>query len=273
MNKRLLGLVASLVLAGVGTFFLVSYVNQADERAAADETRVEVLVVDEFVARGSPADDITGAVRTVLMPEKLQAAGSVATLADLEGRVASVDLLPGEQLLETRFVTPEILETETKVEVPGGHLQVTLSLEPERALGGRLIPGSKVAVVASFSQNAGLVDAVLVPAPILPGFGDDETEAAGTTDGDAPTATHVILHKQLVTNMQIERLLKDADDAEKAGVELAPTGNLLVTLAVTPADLEDLIFATEHGTVWLAQEPADAPEIGTRIVTRETIFR
>ena len=266
MNKRLIGVILAILLAGAGTFFLVSYVDQAEERVLAEEERVPVLLVTDTIARGSTADEIGSRVRTALVPAKVQAAGSVASLADLEDRVAAVDLLPGEQVLADRFVDPDVLQTETKVEIPAGMLEVALSLSPERALGGRLLPGSTVALVASCE-----------PFTIQgsePGE-EEEGEGDGAVSGavlKTPNTSHVILHKVLVTNVQVERVPTESADDE-AGYDLAPTGNLLITLALSAPDLEKAVFASEHGTVWLAGEPEGTPEDGTRIQTRETIYR
>ena len=37
----------------------------------------------------------------------------------------------------------------------------------------------------------------------------------------------------------------------------------MVTLAVTAADAEKVVYAAEHGTIWLSNEPTDAVATGT----------
>ncbi len=278
MSRRVLGLIASVALAAAGTFVLLAYVNGADERAAAGEEVVAVLIVAEPIDRGTAAADLGDLVKSTLVPAKVRAEGAVADVADLEG-VAAVDLAPGEQVLASRFVPVNDLETEAKVEVPEGLLQVTVSLSPERAVGGRLRPGSTVGVLASFepfdfnaTEPGGApedqpVEIVLETEP--------EEEAEPATKLRTPNSTHIVLHKVLVTNVQIERLPAETatPDVEQSNLELAPTGNLLVTLAVSAPDAEKVVFAAEHGTVWLAAEPAEADETGTTIQTRGTIYR
>ena len=53
MSKRWMGVAASVVLALVGAFLLVRYVQGADERALEGEETVEVLVVTAAVDRGT----------------------------------------------------------------------------------------------------------------------------------------------------------------------------------------------------------------------------
>ena len=271
MRKRVLGVVLSIALAGVGVFLTLAYVNKAEERAVAAEETVEVLVVENTIVAGERAQDIGGRIKAVLVPAKVQAAGSVASLADLEGKVAAVDLQPGEQVLESRFITEEELVENVGLQIPEGLLEVTIAVAPDRALGGELQPGDMVAVVASFEPFQ--VQAI-EPGEIEEFFGatveDDENRNLRT-----PNTSHIILHKILVTYTAQERLPAptDREDAAEEGVELAPTGNLLVTMAMSAPDVERVVFSAEHGTVWLAREPANASESGTQIQTRGTIYR
>lgn len=251
MKRRLVGLVASVALATVGTFALISYVQSAKDEALAGEQLVDVLVVDQPVAKGTPAAAIGGLVKTIQVPVKAKAAGSVASLAPLKDLVAGVDLVPGEQVMAPRFVTAQVATG--VAEVPPDKLRVTVSLDPTRAVGGRVRVGDRVAVVASLTMGA---------------------------EGAATETTHVLLHKVVVADVQAEQKLPEAEPvpgAAPAGSArraptLAPTGNLLVTLALDAPSVERVVFAAERGTLWLALEPAEAPEAGTKIVTPGNVF-
>ena len=261
--KRILGVVAAVLLAAVGTLFLVLYVKGAEERALAGEETVEVLVVAEPIEKGAPADAIAEAVIAERVPAKVRATGSVADLSDLQGRVASVDLMPGEQLVASRFLTPTQLEEEREVEMPEGLQEVTVSLEPQRAVGGQLSPGDTVGVLSSFEMQ------------------DDRTEeqvAAAETEQYQQylsDTTKKILHKVLVTKVQVEQLPQqsgEGDEPGASGPELAPTGNLLVTLAVDVPQVERIVFTAEHGMLWLTNEPEAANEDGSLLRTPENIY-
>jgi pilus assembly protein CpaB len=275
MNRKVIGLGLAIALAAAGTFVLVNYVRAAEDRVLAGEETVPVYIVSEAVRSGESAALLGNRITVEQVPAKVRASGSVTSLSQLEGQVAAVDLVPGEQLLASRFVTPEVFEDQDAIEVPAGLLEVSLSLEPERAGGGLLQPGDLVAVLASFD-----------PFTVDEGFDEsegefvlfsfaDEQEDQNARPQRTPNTTHVILHKVLVTSVQVERLPRETEraDAEATGVELAPTGNLLVTLATTASDLEKVVFGAEHGSIWLAFEPADAPEGDTQIQTRLTVYR
>lgn len=270
MNRKALGVIASVVMAAVGTFVVLSYVRSADERALAGQQAVEVLVVSETIEQGAAATDVTSRVESVLVPAKTRAEGSVSDLSELGDTVAAVDLVPGEQVVAQRFVATEALEAQQSVPIPSGYLQVTFSLSPDRALGGALVPGDMVAFVASFDP---FEVAAVEPGELV---GSSDPALDGRLTGlQTPNTSHIVLHKILVTNVQIEKLPapSEREDAEELSIELAPTGNLLVTLAMEAPDIETAVFTAEHGAIWLAWEPEDASEAGTRIQHRGIIYR
>lgn len=245
MNRPLPKLIAAAALAAIGTFLLVGYVSAAEDRALEGERLVNVLVASEPAAKGATVDELESSVRVERVPKKVRAADAIDSLQDVRGKVLAVDVVAGEQLLTSRFVAPEVAERGV---VPEGHLETTIGLAPERAVGGRLRPGDTVAVVASFTQAAA-----------------QEGEQAGAE------VTHVILHKVVVTGVQVEKVAATEDDSDE--VELAPTGNLLVTLALEAPSMERLVFAAEHGSIWLSLEPSGAAVEGTRPQTRATVLQ
>src|SRR5918993_2545260 len=103
MRRRLLAAFAALVLLFAGTVVLLAYVRGADARALAGVQTVEVLVADQVIPEGTPADGLTALVRTEVLPRKAAVDGGVTELDELRDLVATVDIQPGEQLLQSRF--------------------------------------------------------------------------------------------------------------------------------------------------------------------------
>lgn len=248
MRHRSLAMVGAIVLALIGTFTIVSYVQGADDRALAGESVVKVLVVQEQIPPGTPAVDLGDRVALEPVAEKVKADGAITNVKQLGSQVASATLVPGEQIVEARFVAASAYRASgTAVTVPEGLLQTTVALDPQRAVGGVLSPGAKVAAVASFTD---------------------------------PDQSSIILHKVLVTNVQLAEDQDDgstntdnADSSNQTKPGEAPTGQLLVTLALDAAAVERVVFAAEHGTLWLSLDPASASEEGTRIQDRGAIYQ
>jgi pilus assembly protein CpaB len=269
MDRKWIGVAISVVLAALGTFVLVQYVNGADDRALEGQETVDVLVVSDTIPRGSSIAEVGARVETKQVPVTAQAVGSVGTLSGLQGTVTAVDLVPGEQVLASRFITPQQFLEQEQYELPDDLLAVTLSLSPERAVGGELEPGDLVAVVASFApftiDGAEPSDAQLT----------EEEIATLAALPQTPNSSGIILHKAIVTNIQVEELPVEGSEesADLQGVELAPTGNLLVTMATTAPYVEKIVFTAEWGTVWLAIEGELSAEDLDQVQTRLLVYR
>ncbi len=256
MNRRVVGLIAALLLAVVGTFTIVVFVHGANARALDGQKTIDVLIVQKKIAAGTPADQLGGSVKTEAIIKKVEADGAVTDLKQLKGRVSSATLVPGEQLVQARFVDASTFRAAAVgVSVPSGLLETTIALDPERALGGLITPGSHVAVTASFDDH----------------------------NGD-PAQTHMILHNVLVTNVQMTQAADSktfassgsgntASSASDAKPGTAPGGRLFVTLALSAPASEQIVFATERGSLWLSNEPSGAPTTGTRIVSRSNALQ
>ncbi|MHA7208941.1 Flp pilus assembly protein CpaB [Arthrobacter sp. MDT1-65] len=248
MKNRIVSAVVAALLALVGTVLLVGYVNGAEQRAFAGTQTQDVLVVSTAVAAGTAAEDALLSTTTEAMPTKTIAEGAVTDPAQISGLVTTVDLVPGEQLLLSRFVDPANAAGPAAIEVPEGMQEVSILLEPQRMVGGRLSPGDTVGVFISL--------------------------ATGTVQSPIPV-THLTMHKVLITSIQglptaIEGEPVEGGTDDASGV---PANSLIVTVARTAPDVEKLVFAQEFGTIWLSKEPAEASEEGTRELTQEGIYR
>ena len=244
MRRRILAATAALVLLVAGTVVLLAYVRGADARALAGVRTTEVLVVDQVVPAGTPAADLTALVRTDVLPEKAALAGRVSDLDELAGQVATVDLQPGEQLLAARFAAPDSVGTADTVPVPAGLQEVSVLLEPQRAVGGRLAAGDLVGVLVSIG------------------------------DGKDTGRTGAVLHKVLITQVQGAPAAQEAEgDPETASSGSAtPTQSLIITMAVTAAQAEAVVYGIEHGSLWLSLESDEAATRDTGVLDAGAIY-
>jgi pilus assembly protein CpaB len=271
MSKRAIGLLVAVILALIGTVALVAFVAGAEERALEGEQLVEVYVVTELIAGGTSGDELEELVTVEEVPVKVRPDDAVDSLATLRGRVAAVDLQPGEQLLESRFVeVSEFTSREIGVQVPEDMVEVTVALDPERAVGGLLEPGQTVSVFASFEPfelTTFLVEIDGEEVVIPPAAGQD-------VEAETPNSTDLILHKVLVTAVQERPAAGSfgAEDGEVDRLTTAPEDQILVTLALPPNDAERVVFTAEFGLVWLAVERETVPDDIDSIKTRVNVY-
>jgi pilus assembly protein CpaB len=272
-KRKILGVIGALLLATIGTVALVAYVRDARDRAVAGEELVPVFRITRQVPAGTTAEDIGGFITADTIPEKVRPDDALVPPAEgddttdpygaVEGLVTAVDLVPGEVLLASRFVSPQTFERERNrvVDIPPELQEVTLSLTPERAAGGTVLPGDTVGVFASFDPfQISSVEPVLVDCFLIP------------NGGETPNSTHLILHKALVTKVQLEELPTVEENQDDEEVTLAPKQNLLVTIAVDTRGAERVVFAAEHGFVWMSNEPLTASEEPSQVETRISIY-
>ena len=246
MKTRLLGGIVALVLAVVGTLLLISYVQGSEARAQADLQPIDVLVVEKQIPQGSTLDQIKSAVKLTSLPSASVPNGALKSLDGLDGKVASADLVPGEPLLGVRLVDPTSLAAPGSVPVPAGMQEISVQLDAQRVVGGRIAAGDTVGVVALFAG-----------------------------DGPDGATAQQIFHKVLVTSVQRAATQNSASNqgsSEQANTQL-PTGQLLVTFARSDADAQKIAFAAEFGKLWLTKEPATATESAPAVIKKVELVK
>jgi pilus assembly protein CpaB len=257
VRRRLLAAAAALVLAAVGGTVLLAYARGADARAMAGLRTETVLVAADRIPAGTPATGLAKQVRSQVLPATAVVPGAVRSLAALGSQVTTTELEPGEQLLTARFGAASSLLAPGTVAVPPGDEEISLQLDPERAVGGRLAAGDHVGVFVSQS---------------LP---------------DSTVQTHAVLHHVLVTQVQGAVVPTTGAPAGASGTRTAAASSssgssgsssgssattVMVTLALTAQDAEAVVFGQEHGKVWLSLEPDAANTGGTTVVTQGNVY-
>lgn len=252
MKRRLLAAVLALVLALGGGVVLLRYVTGADRRAMAGMATTSVLVATAAIPAGTPADELAGMVKVRTLPQVAVADSAAHDLTSLAGKVSTADLAPGEQVLTTRFAAPDAVHLPP--ELPKGTQQVTVLLDPQRAVGGNLAAGDKVGVFLSTDfNNHPLTHLVASEVLVMNVVGGTSTAGTGSNDTAAG----------------------DGGSTGGKGGTAAAAGNggVTVTLAVATPLAERLVFAAEHGTVWLSKQNADTTDTGRSVITEGNLYR
>lgn len=258
MKSRLLAGAAAVVLAIVGAMLVISYASSADQRAVQNLEPVAVLVVKTAIPAGTPVESMAASVATEQLPGTAVSDSALQSLDGSKGKVAAVDLVPGEQLVAERLVEPEELKTQGSVKVPAALQEVSFKLEPDRVVGGRLSPGDHVGVFVSLDEGG------------LEAKADKET-------------TKLTVRKALVT--AIQRAPEPAPTAAPSPTASAdpnaadprdtalPVGSLMITVAVSDSDAAKIVFAAEYAKLWLSKEPTTAKDSGPRIIQRSEVYK
>lgn len=242
MNKKLVGVIAAVVMAIVGTGVLVLYVQGAEDRALEGEELVRVLTATAPIPAGTSAEQLVDLVEEEDVPVKVAPEGVISDLVSVSGLVTAVELVPGEVLLANRFVEAgNVVARGGSVEVPEGLLEVTVAMSQEQFIGGVPVPGNTVALIALGNRDDFIFQPndPLAQAPIDP--------ATGQPRDDDYKVSKIIIQQALVTNVQGNPLpVQAAEAATDPSQRVAPAeGSLLVTLAMEGPDAERLIYVRD----------------------------
>ncbi|MBT8159200.1 MULTISPECIES: Flp pilus assembly protein CpaB [Arthrobacter] len=256
MKSRLLAGSAAALLAVIGVILVFSYAQGADQRAVQNLSPVDVLVVKTAIPAGTPVNAMQASLTAEQLPKSAVPQTAVHSLNDSAGKVAAVDLVPGETLVSERLVAPDALQAPGDVKVPAGLQEVSFQLEPQRVVGGRIVPGDHVGIFISMSSGG--VDA----------------------KSDKPS-TELTIPKVLVTSVQ--RAPQTAASQQPAPAPSSgaanpsdtslPTGSLLLTVAVSDVDASKIVFAAEFEKIWLSKESLDAKDSGPTVIQPGGVYR
>jgi pilus assembly protein CpaB len=238
MKRRAVGVLVAVALTLVGTLMLVSYVRGAEDRAVAGEKLVDVLVVAQPVKKGTAASALSGKIKLERVPARVRPETAVTSLSSLRGLVATADLALGEPLVRGRFGKPNSLDVQGSIDTTN-LVKVAASFDLERALNGQIKLGDTLAAVIS-------------------------------TEKDGEPVTKVVLHQLpvvSVTGAVVAPSSEEGEDDAKATSSGGAGSKVTVTLAMTEAQAGQFIWGMEHGSIWLALEPAKADQSGTGTIT------
>jgi pilus assembly protein CpaB len=155
MQNRLLAIMIAIVLAVVSAMALVVYANSADRRAISEQSPVQVYVAREKIEQGETFAEATGKIRVASVPRRTVVEGAVRSLQQISDRVAAVDILPGEQLLDGRWVPREQFEGKNLLSLQAGFQAVSIQVDAMRQVSGFITPGNRVNVYVTLAGAGG----------------------------------------------------------------------------------------------------------------------
>jgi Flp pilus assembly protein CpaB len=242
MKTRIIGAIVALILAAVGAFVLVTYVRGADARAAEGAELSDVYIVQESIPEGTTGESVEEYVRVGTVPQRNLVDGYVTDLADLAGLVADAEILPGEQLVEARFIDPAELAARGDVAVPPGMQLISFTLPADRVVGGQVRAGDRIGLVGTVDPDE---------------IGEEE-------DVINPISSFAF-HGVLVTKVQG---VVTPDPETGAAQDQGAGDSIMVTIALSAHDVERWVWFAEgesasYAHMWLTLENEQTDNSGT----------
>ena len=248
MRQRAIILVVALLL-GISAAYMVSiYANQAKEAAFERTKTVEVLVATGTLPIGATLDGLRARslVETKKVPQEFVAKNAIGPAKKLDDEVLAVSLEVGEQLTTSKFKVPT--DAGLAFVMPDDMVAVAIPINNMKAAGNLVKIGDNVNVV-----------------------------------GTAKNEEDKVFTKTILQNVEVLAVNSELENQEKSGGVSrsgAASGSnddragRTVTLALSQADAEKLIFMQEEGRIWLTLMPSSkAKDVSTDGQTRETVFK
>jgi pilus assembly protein CpaB len=260
LKRRVLTVTLAVLLAVLGTAGVLAYVHKADSRALAGMQSVNTLVAQGQIPAGTSANSAqqAGLLRSETLPASSVPANAVRSITpDLGSLVMSAQVQPGQLLLRPMLVTSAQATATGALAIPKGMIAITIPLCLPEAVAAYVQPGSQVAVFDTYATKkaslqescsqsgvshqaegpGGIVTRIVLPRVLVLATGQG---AGGGTTGTSSSTTTTASSSPFSRNGQTDP------------PSSAPTGSVLVTVAVTQADAERLILITRAGLPYLA---------------------
>lgn len=233
MNRRLLTILLALVLAGAGTLAVLTYVKSADDRAAAGNEPVSVLVAARAIPAGTPVGQLLpqGYLRTRNYPAESVPDDALSEIGETQKiLVISVPVRQGG------LITASLMEEKGASQafvIPEGRIAITVALDEAQRVANFAKPGTKVVVFIGLSRL------------VTKGTGDKKTQVT-------ENAVRILMADVPVLAIG-ESAAKSADDDNAENRKL-------ITLGVTQEQGEKLILGATARALYMGLQ-TDSSEL------------
>ncbi|MDG4823924.1 RcpC/CpaB family pilus assembly protein [Asanoa sp. WMMD1127] len=233
MNRRIIAVLAAVVLAAVGAGAVLLYVRSADNRAVAGKQARTVLVAEKLIPAGTNGRALRdgGYLRQTRMPAETVPDDTLATVeGDLDALVTTAAVQRGQLLMRTMFGTAV---NRSGLAIPDGKLAISAKVKSAVFGPGAVRAGTRVAIFYTYT-------------PVAVGK-LDEVSGSGLERGrDVNNVTRL-----LMTDIEVISVGAAAGegDGEVARPATATTGggDVAITFALDQRQAEILAHATALG--------------------------
>lgn len=228
---------AAVVTAVLAGLVIVVFLNQYKDNVNSDSVPTPVLVADKQIPLGASGDSIgeNEGFKSTEVPKNQLKKGAITDAALLKGKVATTDILPGQQLTAADF-KPAGSGVITKLD--SEQRAVTLPLDKAHGMIGQLRVGDNVDVLAGFLVESGGGR----PRPVM---------------------------RTVAQNVLVLSVPPNATGTAVNGSSRPQE----IGLRVSNVSASKVAFAAEFGKVWLALRPANGQDVSKRsLVTIESLL-
>jgi pilus assembly protein CpaB len=248
MSRRTIALILAVVLAALATIALISYIRGIEDRTNAGLKQIDVFVAKQDIPAGVSGDTASnqGLLEKKQVPEKYAPDNAIASLEQISGKVAAVNIFKDEIIVEPRFVTPGAA-LKGVLPIPPDKQAISLQVAVAPGVAGFIQPGDKVSLIVQSERNA-----------------------SGAQSTQGPLVRYLIqgLDVLAVGNRVVTSAVATPGTGQQEQVQCC-----LLTFAVTGAQAEQIVFAVLNTQLYFTLLPEKAPRVTTGGRTFANLFR
>ncbi|MGH2691237.1 MAG: Flp pilus assembly protein CpaB [Actinomycetota bacterium] len=246
MTRRTLAVSGAVVLAAVAAVALTSYVRGVEAKAVQSQEPVSAYVAKEIIPAGKTASSAIGdgLIVKVPVPRRLVPEGSIKSLREIQGKVAGANILKGEQILAARFIRPA--DARGILPIPADRQAISVEVGIPPGVAGFIQPGDRVSVLASLEVQ---------------------------TSGDKKESkVQYLLQDVQVLSVGQRIVTTESKDKDGKSQVTQEQNRVLMTLALTPDEVERIVYAIFKGEVYFTLVPSGQQPVTTPGRTATNIF-
>jgi pilus assembly protein CpaB len=249
---RVLAIVAALVLAGIATYAITTYIRGIEDRAFADAELVEVFVAQQEIPQGlsAAAAGEAGLIERGTIPSRNLPEGAITSLEQISGLVSAERILTNEVLVRGRWIDPSDASV-AAIEIPENFEAISVQVEVPPGVAGFIRGGDQVSLIATLE---------------IPG------EQTIEEDGTIVEAPPDIRTQYLLQGIQVLTVGQRVVTEEGADGVQESAAQVLLTVALEPEDAEKLVFAIQNASLYFTLLPDGAEPADTTGRTLENFF-
>jgi Flp pilus assembly protein CpaB len=289
VRRRTIAIIAAVVLALAAAGLVVWYVSSLrEETQQAEPTRVVLVATVDIPARTTGENIVANKlVEQKEIVASAVAPGALSSESDLQGKILTVPVAKGQQLLASQLGIPE--EQSLSYRIRNGMRAISLPIDRPNAVGGAIKEGDRVDVIATF--DADQFSAVQLIPPTTSTTASTGESPTTTVPSTSPLTLGMILSPEEIarikdlTGVDLSQTVSSVSITILQQVEVLAVDNLLpvvtrqqggggvlsgggqtttqevpsspvITLMVSPSDAEKLVYAQSYGKITFTLVPA-----------------
>lgn len=260
-SGRIIAIVLAVLLAAAATFAIYRYVDGLRDQAYEGAELVEVFVAQGIIPSGASAQAAIdqGFIQRSEVPRESRPDGAITALDQIQGLVALDRILPGDVIQRARFGDPATAAA-TGFEIPEDRQAISFQVGIPPGVAGFIRVGDRISVIAH----------IAVPEP-----GDQVIGPDGTLVPADDAALAEVRSQFLMQDIEVlavgRRVVVEQEGQQQDQIQ--QTEAILLTVAVTGDQAEQLVFGQAEGSLYLTLLPEGFEPEETEGRTFENLFQ